>query len=149
MKTFKYKINGNEYNVTVGNIEENIAHVEVNGTSYDVEMENDETAPKATVPKVTSTPSASKTAPTAPQAAVPKAAAPVGKGVGVKSPLPGVILEIKVKEGEEVKKGQVVIVLEAMKMENNINADRDGVITSILVNKGDSILEGTDLIMIG
>ena len=67
---------------------------------------------------------------------------------GVKSPLPGVILDIKVKEGDEVKKGQTVIILEAMKMENSINADRDGKVASIKVSKGESVLEGTDLIII-
>ena len=66
----------------------------------------------------------------------------------MKSPLPGVILDIKVKEGDMVKKGQVIIILEAMKMENNINADRDGKVTSIKVSKGDSVLEGTDLVII-
>ena len=77
--------------------------------------------------------------------------APAAGGVsksGVKSPLPGVILEVKVKEGDVVKKGQTVIILEAMKMENNINADKDGTVTKINVNKGDSVLEGTDLLII-
>lgn len=78
------------------------------------------------------------------QAARPAAA---GKS-GVKSPLPGVILDIKVSVGEEVKKGQLVVVLEAMKMENSINADRDGKVTAINVNRGDSVLEGTDLVII-
>ena len=86
----------------------------------------------------------------APTAAPAQAAAPAaGGGTGVKSPLPGVILDIKVNVGDEVKKGQLVVVLEAMKMENSINADRDGKITAIKVNKGDSVLEGTDLVMIG
>ena len=61
---------------------------------------------------------------------------------------PGVILDIKVNVGDTVKKGQVIIILEAMKMENNINADKDGKITAINVNKGDSVLEGTDLVII-
>ena len=65
------------------------------------------------------------------------------------APLAGSVFKILVNQGDEIEAGQVLLILEAMKMENNINADRDGVITSILVNKGDSILEGTDLIMIG
>ena len=67
---------------------------------------------------------------------------------GVKSPLPGVILDIKVNVGDEVKKGQTVIILEAMKMENSINADKDGKVTAINVSKGESVLEGTDLVII-
>ena len=71
-----------------------------------------------------------------------------GKKDGVKSPLPGVILDIRVKEGDTVKKGQTVIILEAMKMENNINAHKDGKISEIKVKQGDSVLEGTDLVII-
>ena len=66
----------------------------------------------------------------------------------MKSPLPGVILDIKVKAGDTVKKGQTIIILEAMKMENNINANKDGKVAEIKVNKGDSVLEGTDLVII-
>lgn len=66
----------------------------------------------------------------------------------MKSPLPGVILDIKVKEGDTVKRGQTIIILEAMKMENNINANKDGKVAEIKVNKGDSVLEGTDLVII-
>ena len=66
----------------------------------------------------------------------------------MKSPLPGVILEIKVKEGDMVKRGQTLLILEAMKMENDIKSDRDGKVTAIQVSKGESILEGTDLIII-
>ena len=143
MKEYKYKINGKDYNVVIGDIEENIAHVEVNGTSYEVEMEKKpEPAPvKPVVHPVAAAPAAAA-APA--QAARPAAA---GKS-GVKSPLPGVILDIKVSVGEEVKKGQLVVVLEAMKMENSINADRDGKVTAINVNRGDSVLEGTDLVII-
>ena len=71
-----------------------------------------------------------------------------GKKDGVKSPLPGVILDIKIKEGDTVKKGQTVIILEAMKMENNINAHKDGKVVEIKVKQGDSVLEGTDLVII-
>lgn len=142
MKEYKYKINGNLYNVVIGDIEENIAHVEVNGTHYTVEMEK---KPKAApVVKSVARPAARPAA--APAAAAP--AKPAAAKSGVKSPLPGVILDIKVKEGDMVKKGQTVIILEAMKMENSINADKDGKVTSINVSKGESVLEGTDLIII-
>ena len=138
MKEYKYKINGNVYKVAIGDIEDNIAHVEVNGTPYKVEMEK---APKVVVKPVARP--AATSAPAAPATPVVKpAAASTGKS-GVKSPLPGVILDIKVNVGDTVKKGQVII-----KMENNINADKDGKITAINVNKGDSVLEGTDLVII-
>ncbi|MCI1647928.1 MAG: biotin/lipoyl-binding protein [Bacteroides sp.] len=144
MKEYKYKINGNLYKVTIGDIEENIAHVEVNGTSYNVEMEK---APKVSVKPVIR-PAATAPAPTPATPVVkPTVSSSTGKS-GVKSPLPGVILDIKVNVGDQVKKGQVIIILEAMKMENNINADKDGKITAINVSKGDSVLEGTDLVII-
>ena len=142
MKEYKYKINGNVYKVTIGDIEDNIAHVEVNGTPYNVEREK---APKVVVKPVARPGTTAPAAPTAP--VVKPAAASSGKS-GVKSPLPGVILDIKVNVGDTVKKGQVVIILEAMKMENNINADKDGKITAINVSKGESVLEGTDLVII-
>ena len=147
MKEYKYKINGNLYNVVIGDIEENIAHVEVNGTHYTVEMEK---KPKAApAPKPVVRPAAKPAAAAAPAAAAP-AAKPAAGGAksGVKSPLPGVILDIKVKEGDEVKKGQTLIILEAMKMENSINADKDGKVAAINVSKGESVLEGTDLVII-
>ena len=142
MKQYKYKINGNLYNVTVNDIEENIARVEVNGTPYTVEMDK----PVKAAPKpVTRPASAPKTSTGAPVVARP---ADTSSKSGIKSPLPGVILDIKVKEGDTVKKGQLIAILEAMKMENNINADKDGVVSAVKVNKGDSVLEGTDLIII-
>lgn len=143
MKEYKYKINGNLYKVAIGSIEDNIAHVEVNGTPYKVEMEK---APKAVVKPLIRPLSIS--APAAPATPVVKPSAPSSGKSGVKSPLPGVILDIKVNVGDTVKKGQVIIILEAMKMENNINADKDGKIVSINVSKGDSVLEGTDLVII-
>ena len=145
MKEYKYKINGNLYNVVIGDIEENIAHVEVNGTHYTVEMEKKPKSAPAPKPVVR---------PAAKPAAAPAAVAPVAKPAaggaksGVKSPLPGVILDIKVNVGDEVKKGQTLIILEAMKMENSINADKDGKIAAINVSKGESVLEGTDLVII-
>ena len=144
MKEYKYKINGNLYNVVIGDIEDNIAHVEVNGTHYTVEMEK---KPKeAPAPKPVVRPAAKPAAPAAPATA--PAAKPASGKSGVKSPLPGVILDIKVNVGDEVKKGQTVIILEAMKMENSINADKDGKVAAINVSKGESVLEGTDLVII-
>ena len=143
MKEYKYKINGNLYNVVIGDIEDNIAHVEVNGTHYTVEMEK---KPKAApAPKPVARPVAK---PAAAPAAAPVAKPAASAKSGVKSPLPGVILDIKVNVGDEVKKGQTLIILEAMKMENSINADKDGKVAAINVSKGESVLEGTDLVII-
>lgn len=141
MKEYRYKINGNLYKVTVGDIEDNNVRVEVNGTPYTVELE------KQNKPKIKPVVRTASTPPAAPPAAVTRPAS-VGSKSGIKSPLPGVILEIKVKEGDAVKRGQTLLVLEAMKMENDIKADRDGKVTAIKVSKGESILEGTDLIII-
>ena len=141
MKEYKYKINGNLYKVTVGDIEDNNVRVEVNGTSYTVELE------KQAKPKIKPVVRTESTTPAAPPTPIIRPAVSGGKS-GIKSPLPGVILEIKVKEGDTVKRGQTLMILEAMKMENDIKSDRDGKVTAINVSKGESILEGTDLIII-
>ena len=140
MKEYRYKINGNLYKVTVGDIEDNNVHVEVNGTAYTVELEKKAGPKIKPVVRTAATPAAPPPAVSRPVVA--------GSKSGIKSPLPGVILEIKVKEGDTVKRGQTLLVLEAMKMENDIKADRDGKVTAIKVSKGESILEGTDLIII-
>ncbi len=140
MKEYKYKINGKTYQVAIGNIEDNVAHVEVNGTAYEIEME------KKPVEEVK--PVVKPAVPTAAPASSPAKPVAQAKKSGVKSPLPGVIVDIKVTVGQEVKKGQTVVVLEAMKMENNINADKDGKVTAINVKPGESVMEGTDLVII-
>ena len=141
MKEYKYKINGNLYKVTVGDIQDKNVKVEVNGTSYTVELE------KTAAPKIKPVVRTAATTPAAPPPAVSRPVV-AGSKSGIKSPLPGVILDIKVKEGDTVKRGQTLLILEAMKMENDIKSDRDGKVTSIKVSKGESILEGTDLIII-
>ncbi len=135
MKKFKYKINGKEYEVAVDKIEDTLAEVEVNGTSYKVELEKKEEEP--VTPKI-QRPVAS--------ASAPKAAGSNAGGAAVKSPLPGIIVAINVKIGDQVKRGQTVITLEAMKMENAIQATQDGVVASIDVAEGDSVLEGVTLV---
>ena len=145
MKEYKYKINGNEYNVAVEELEGNKASVTVNGKTYQVELDRQA---KPVVTKPVARPAATPAAAPAPVAAAPKAA-PAAGGAGIKAPLPGVILDIKVKVGDTVAKGQTVAILEAMKMENNINADREGTVVSINVEKGQSIAEGTDIITLG
>jgi biotin carboxyl carrier protein len=143
MKDYKYTINGNIYKVTIGDIEENVAHVEVNGTPYLVEMEKVvKTVAKPVVKARPTTPAAPTT-----QLNRPSAATAAGAGT-IKSPLPGVILNVKVNVGDAVKKGDTIIILEAMKMENAIKADRDGKIASISVKQGESVLEGAALVTI-
>ena len=161
MKEYKYKINGNEYSVAIIDLEGDKAAVEVNGVSYQVDILTEGyTAPAprpaakpaaAPAPAPAATPAAPAPAPQpiAPAAPAAEPAAPAGKGTAVQSPLPGVILDIKVAVGDQVKAGQTVAILEAMKMENNINAECDGVITAIKVAKGDNILEGSDIVIIG
>ncbi len=140
MKEYTFKINGKDYAVTIGEAEGKLLSVNVNGANYQVELEN---APVA-APVQASTPAAP--AAVAPAAAPAPAAA--GAGEKVNSPLPGVIVEVSVKEGQAVKAGQKVAVLEAMKMENEIPAPKDGTITAIHVQKGDSILEGAPVVSI-
>lgn len=139
MKEYSFKINGKAYQVAIGEAEGKMLTVHVNGAPYQVELEQ---APGA-APAAPAAP--------APQAAPAPAAAPAAPAQGgekVLSPLPGVIVEVSVKEGQTVKAGQKVAVLEAMKMENEIPAPKDGTVTAILVNKGDSILEGAPVVTI-
>lgn len=152
MKEYKFKINGNEYNVAINSVEGNIADVTVNGKSYQVEMEN---APAAApvqavpvAPAVTVSAPIPQAAPAAPAPAPAPAAKPAGAGKAVTSPLPGVIIGVKVNVGDVVKPGQVVAVLEAMKMENDIEAEFGGTVTAVNVAKGDSILEGAVIVTI-
>ena len=142
MKEYKFKINGNDYQVAINSIEGNIADVTVNGTPYKVEMENAPAAAPVAAPAPAAAPAAAAPAPAAP------APAPAGAGTDIKSPLPGVIIEVSVKEGQAVKAGQKVAVIEAMKMENEIQASTDGTVTAVLVNKGDSVLEGAEIVKI-
>ena len=146
MKEYKLKINGNEYNVTVNEVDGSMAEVEVNGTPFKVEF--DKPVKKAAAPVAKPVAKSAAPAPAAAPVAKPAAAAG-GAGTAVTSPLPGVILDVCVKEGDAVKRGQTVMVLEAMKMENAIEATADGTVTAIKVGKGDSVLEGAPLIMIG
>ena len=144
MKEYKYKINGNEYNVAVDNIEGNIAHIQVNGVAYDVELpEQPKAAPAVKRVTVSDAPAA------APKAAPRKAAPAAGGGHVIESPLPGVIKDIFVKVGQQVKADDVVCILEAMKMGNEIHAGVDGTVKSIEVSKEDSVLEGNTIMVIG
>ncbi len=152
MTQYKFKINGNEYNVAINSVEGNIADVTVNGASYKVEMENAPAVPAQPAPaapvQVAPAPVKAAPAPTPTPVAAPAPAAPAGAGKPVTSPLPGVIIEVSVKVGDTVKAGQQVAVLEAMKMENAIETVSAGTVTAIHVNKGDSVLEGAPIVTI-
>ena len=145
MKEYKLKINGNDYAVTVNEVDGSVAEVEVNGTPFKVEF--DKPVKKAAAP--VAKPAAKAAAPAPAAGPAPKPAAAGGAGTAVTSPLPGVILDVCVREGDAVKRGQTVMVLEAMKMENAIEATADGTVTAIKVGKGDSVLEGAPLVIIG
>lgn len=147
MKEYKFKINGKDYQVTIGEAEGKMLNVEVNGAAYQVELENAPAAKPAPAPAPAASSSPAAPAP-APAAAPASAPAASGAGEKVNSPLPGVIIEVSVKEGQAVKAGQKVAVLEAMKMENEISAPKDGTVTAIHVSKGDSVLEGAPIVSI-
>lgn len=145
MKKFKLTINGNQYEVDIVNVEDNIAEVEVNGTKYQVEIDKKiQTSKTPRLVRSVVSPSTDVVK------SVAKTSGPNEfKGTGnVKSPLPGVILHVQVKESDVVKVGDPLLTLEAMKMENNVNADKGGKIISVKVKPGDSVLEGDLLIQI-
>ena len=166
MKKYQYKVQGVDYEVEIAEVEGKIARVNVNGIPFEIEMQKPINAAKhpalaatrrsASAPTTSATPTAAPTA--APAAAVQSVAAqtqptqqPVAAGAGtpVKAPLPGTINAINVKVGDKVGVGDVVVVLEAMKMQNNIEAENAGTVTSILVNQGDSVMEGAVMLTIG
>lgn len=143
MNLKKYIINDIEYNVAVNSVTNDRAEVTVNGVVYQVKIENANTSAPVTMPMAES----------ADVASVPVEAPAVvvqsGSGKPINSPLPGVIVGIKVKVGDKVKAGQVVAMLEAMKMENEIQSEYDGIVLSVNVSQGDSILEGAPIVIIG
>ncbi len=146
MKKFKFLIHGNIYEVEIKNLEDNVVELDVNGTAYEVEIEKKLAQP--VTPKLVR----QQVSPSTNQHKSEQKTAKPGekKGTGiVKAPLPGTILNIFVKTGDTVKVGDKLILLEAMKMENNINADKGGIIQAIKVQTGDSVLEGDVLVEIG
>ncbi|MBR5780870.1 MAG: biotin/lipoyl-binding protein [Bacteroidales bacterium] len=143
MKKFKFTISGKQYEVEVQSFENDKAQVVVNGTQYEVDVEREKEEAKPVIaPR-----------PAAPKAAAPKAAAPAAAGNvdGVKAvaPLPGTIMQIFVNVGDQVKRGDKILMYEAMKMENNFLAEVDGVIKDIKVRVGDNVLQGAVLVVIG
>ena len=152
MNKYQYKVQGVDYEVEIEEVEGNIAKVNVNGIPFEVELQQPINAakhPTIVKPKVEAPKPAAAAAPVAaaPAAAAPAAAA--GAGNPVKAPLPGTVTTINVKVGDTVAVGDVVLVLEAMKMQNNIEAEYAGTVTSIVVNPGDSVMEGAVMLTIG
>ena len=149
MKNYKFKINGAEYNVDINEVEGLEIKLDVNGTPYIVTVDKEMRQQKQHTTVISNRP-APRVA--AAQGDVQRASAPnpntAAGGTKVTTPLPGTILEVYVNVGDQVKAGQRVVLLEAMKMENNIEADTDGTVTAVNVRKGDSVLEGDTLIVI-
>ena len=157
MAKYQYTVKGVDYEVEIQDIEGNIANVTVNGIPFEVEMKQPVKAGKQKVKlseerraegseerRVKREESNSSSASAASTSSAPTAAA----GKPVVAPLPGTINEIKVKVGDKVNAGDTVVILEAMKMQNNIEAETSGTITSINVNKGDAVMEGDTLVTI-
>lgn len=149
MKQYKYTINGAQYDVTIDSIVGSKAKVEVNGIPFEVEMHGSSLVEEDLPTMSTEGATAPAAAAPAPAAVAPVAKSGPGAGSPVKAPLPGVVTKILVEAGQAVKKGDTVLVLEAMKMENNITAEADGAVTGICVAAGDSVMEGTTLLTIG
>ena len=155
MNKYQYKVKGVDYEVEIAEVEGNIAKVNVNGIPFEVELQKPINAakhPTMTAPKVQA-PQSAAAKPDAPQTATEtpasQPAAAAGAGHAIKAPLPGTITDIRVELGQQVNAGDVVLVLEAMKMQNNIEAETTGKIVSILVKPGDTVMEGSVLLTIG
>lgn len=139
MKQYKFKINGTPYDIHIKDATDNIIQLEVNGSPYEVVMEGE-------VKKVSKTPMLIRSEPRIAQKV--DALTTSDKMKTVLSPLPGIILELLVKEGDVVKMGDKLLVLEAMKMENMILAETSGTIHAIKVASKSTVLQGDVLLEI-
>ena len=152
MNKYQYKVQGVDYEVEIEEVEGNIAKVNVNGIPFEVELQKPINAakhPTMTRPKVEAPKASAPTPPPAATAAPAQPAAPAGAGAPLKAPLPGTIVDVKVQVGQQVNVGDIVLVLEAMKMQNNIEAEYAGTVTSITVKPGETVMEGSVLMTIG
>lgn len=131
MKTYKFKINATGYTVNIKSHEDNVINLEVNGTSYDVELKKEV--------KKTKTPTLVRSASKRPSE--PLKVNPKSNTTKIVAPIPGVVLSIDVKVGDSLKIGDRMLVLEAMKMENNIVCEKAGTITAIKINVGQQVLQ--------
>ena len=143
MKSYKFRINGNQYEVEVLEVDGNVARIEVNGTVYDVEMQRE--IPKVKTVVTAAPAQAKQVRETRPDSAKD----PSGKPSDVRAPLPGVIIQVLVRPGDEVNAGQTVCTLETMKMENAIKAESAGKVTAVNITPGQSVLQDEVLIVIG
>lgn len=142
MREFDFIIHGDEYHVELKSLEGSIAKLEVNGIAYDVEIKQ--------MPKQNKTPILVRSTLTNTPTENPKTSKPtdpVGAGK-VLSPLPGVVISIKVNVGDKVNNGDVLLIMEAMKMENEIRSDISGTVKLIQVKENDTVLEGDVLVVI-
>lgn len=137
MKRFRFGIQGQKFQVEVTQKDQKFLTVEVNGTAYEVELDREI--------KTTKTPVLVRSA--MPQGS-PLPPANERNTISISSPLPGIVVSIAVKEGDTIHKGQVLFVLEAMKMENSIQSDYDGVVAKVLTQPGAQVLQGATLIEI-
>lgn len=152
MNKYQYKVQGVDYEVEIAEVEGNIAKVNVNGIPFEVELQQPINAakhPTIVKPKVEAPKPVAPVAAGAPAITTPQPAAATGTGNAQKAPLPGTITAVNVKVGDTVAVGDVVVILEAMKMQNNIEAEYAGTVTSVAVNQGDSVMEGSVLLTIG
>ena len=151
MNKYQYKVKGVDYEVEIAEVEGNIAKVNVNGIPFEVELQKPINAakhPSMNTPKVQAPQPVAAAAPAAAATPAPAPAAPAGAGNAIKAPLPGTVTEIKVQVGQQINVGDTVVVLEAMKMANNIESDYAGQVTSIVVKQGDTVMEGAVLLTI-
>ncbi|MDG5800330.1 biotin/lipoyl-binding protein [Marinilabiliaceae bacterium ANBcel2] len=137
MKKFEFTINGNKYQVSIKDIEDNIAQIEVNGTPYDVEIHRE--VKKTKTPKLVRSQVKKKPG----EGEMPKTGS---AGIQVKAPLPGSIIKINVNVGDTVNKGDTLLIMDAMKMENAIQAEKAGTVKSIKVKAGDNVMQDAVLI---
>ncbi|MCH5307659.1 MAG: biotin/lipoyl-binding protein [Prevotella sp.] len=142
-KEYKYTINGKKYEVAIGDITDTLATIIVNGEEYQVEMEPESVEEKKVVVRK---PVASE--PIQNSGSSENNSARINTNNAIKAPLPGVITSIEVNVGDEVKEGDTILVLEAMKMANNIEAEKDGKVTAICVTPGQSVMEDDVLVVI-
>ena len=139
MKKFEFTIKGQKYEVLMQYFDENVANIEVNGTSYEVEIHKEVKTTKT--PKLVRKPVVSKPG----EGTITKSASGAFK---VKAPLPGSIFKLIVNVGDTVKKGDVLLIMEAMKMENNITSEFNGKVINIFVKPGEIVPEGAPLVEI-
>lgn len=152
MNTYKYKVQGVDYEVEIAEVEGNIAKVNVNGIPFEVELQRPINAakhPSMSKPKVEVPKPMAQTAPIPMAQTVAQPTQAAGEGTPLKAPLPGTITEVKVQVGQTVNAGDTVVVLEAMKMQNNIEAEHAGTVTAVLVKPGETVMEGAVMLTIG